>query len=156
LKARLGFKDCREAKEGVKYVAKNVEVVWRDRERRDVAMHNHPCYGWYYQTQAMFHAGTTVWPKWNGMFSSQLTRNQHSDGHWDAPPPAAGRKADLAPVSLPIVHASPRPCGLGLATRPVLLPWLVYRDPPRSALPLASFRPLAFARLLLPGSPQLL
>jgi hypothetical protein len=76
----LGFKDCREAKEGVKYVAKNVEVVWRDRERRDVAMHNHPCYGWYYQTQAMFHAGITVWPKWNGMFSSQLTRNQHSDG----------------------------------------------------------------------------
>lgn len=91
----LGFKDCREAKEGVKYVAKNVDVVWRDRERRDVAMHNHPCYGWYYQTQAMFHAGTTVWAKWNGMFASQLTRNQHSDGHWDAPPPAAGRKADL-------------------------------------------------------------
>ena len=42
-------------------------------------------YGWYYDTQAMFHATHgkgPEWDQWNRLFQTALIRNQHADGYW--------------------------------------------------------------------------
>jgi len=79
----IGEGSCVEAKAGVKNISENDKVVWNiDKE---FSGHSNPCYNWYYETQAMFHAGQTTWRKWNKQFSSELVRNQKADGHWDCP-----------------------------------------------------------------------
>jgi hypothetical protein len=49
-----------------------------------------PLYGWYYVTQAMYHATTNpksnvYWKYWNPLFSNMLINRQHADGHWEPP-----------------------------------------------------------------------
>jgi len=72
-----------EARAGVKNISENDKVVWEhDREYRG---HSNPTYNWYYETQAMFHAGQSTWKNWNKTFSKAIVQNQKSDGHWDCP-----------------------------------------------------------------------
>lgn len=43
-------------------------------------------YGWYYITQAMFHASDSeCWDSWNPRFSKMLTEQQKTDGSWGYP-----------------------------------------------------------------------
>lgn len=42
-----------------------------------------PVYGWYYATQAKFHAGGHDWDDWNRHFARDLMTSQMSDGHWE-------------------------------------------------------------------------
>ena len=50
-----------------------------------------PMYGWYYITQAKFHAGGTTWTKWNSEFAPQFIKNQTQNddpaenGSWMSP-----------------------------------------------------------------------
>jgi hypothetical protein len=55
-------------------------------------------YGWYYVTQAMYHATANpkknaYWKYWNPLFSKMLVTRQEADGHWEPAPNAkfAGR-----------------------------------------------------------------
>ncbi len=72
-----------EAKAGVKNIRENDAVVWKN-DGKYVA-HTNPAYNWYYETQAMFHAGQSAWRKWNKQFSKVLVAHQKSDGHWECP-----------------------------------------------------------------------
>ncbi|MBR0458518.1 MAG: terpene cyclase/mutase family protein [Victivallales bacterium] len=52
--------------------------------------HQNLIYAWYYQTQAMFHAGQKTWNPWNKMFMPEFIRSQHIEdggktGYWDCP-----------------------------------------------------------------------
>ncbi len=49
-------------------------------------------YGWYYETQAVFHKGGNEWKKWNRLFQNLLLQNQHDDGHWQVNKAAYGFK----------------------------------------------------------------
>jgi len=56
-----------------------------------------PFYGWYYVTQAMYHATTNpksnvYWKYWNPLFSNMLVARQQADGHWDYPENAGGQR----------------------------------------------------------------
>ena len=56
-----------------------------------------PFYGWYYVTQAMYHATTNpksnvYWKYWNPLFSNMLVNQQHADGHWGYPENAGGQR----------------------------------------------------------------
>ena len=42
-------------------------------------------YGWYYETNAMFHAQGKYWKGWKGKFAKVLMENQHPDGYWVYP-----------------------------------------------------------------------
>jgi hypothetical protein len=42
-----------------------------------------PVYGWYYATQAKFHAGGREWAEWNRHFARDLMISQKDDGHWE-------------------------------------------------------------------------
>ena len=46
-------------------------------------------YGWYYITQALFHAGGHWWAEWNSRMRDQLVENQDADGSWGSPGSAA-------------------------------------------------------------------
>ncbi|MBI5683714.1 MAG: terpene cyclase/mutase family protein [Verrucomicrobia bacterium] len=46
-------------------------------------------YGWYYITQALFHAGGHWWAEWNTRLRDQLVENQDADGSWGSPGSAA-------------------------------------------------------------------
>jgi hypothetical protein len=46
-------------------------------------------YGWYYITQALFHAGGHWWAEWNSRLRDQLVENQEADGSWGSPGSAA-------------------------------------------------------------------
>ena len=54
-----------------------------------------PLYGWYYVTQAMYHAApdpskSASWRYWNPKISATLVENQQGDGHWTLPDGAPG------------------------------------------------------------------
>ncbi|MFT5130710.1 MAG: hypothetical protein ACI8W8_004341 [Rhodothermales bacterium] len=51
--------------------------------RNDWKAQGGPLYGWYYDTQAAFHAGRKSWEAWRRVFDPVLTQNQHPDGYWD-------------------------------------------------------------------------
>jgi len=53
-------------------------------------------YGWYYETQAMFHKSGSDWHKWNRLFQKVLITNQHDDGHWEVGKAPYGFKNDLS------------------------------------------------------------
>jgi hypothetical protein len=53
-------------------------------------------YGWYYDTQAMFHKGGSYWRKWNSIFQKVLTTFQEEDGHWEVGKASYGFKEDLS------------------------------------------------------------
>ena len=79
----VGAKASAEARAGVKNISENHVVKWDD--KKEHKGHSNPTYNWYYETQAMFHGGTSTWKKWNKHFSAILTRKQKPDGHWDCP-----------------------------------------------------------------------
>lgn len=49
-------------------------------------------YKWYYLTQAKFHAGGETWKRWNNEFAPAYVKQQHKDGHWEAPLKANDRR----------------------------------------------------------------
>jgi len=65
-----------EVKAAVNFINQNVTVTYN----KDVT--SFVPYGWYYQTQAVFH-DVQGWKKWNAQFSNELTRAQKPDGHWE-------------------------------------------------------------------------
>lgn len=89
----VGEGNSREAKAGVKNISENHAVVWRT--DKEVKGHSNPCYDWYYETQAMFHAGQSSWRRWNKTMSKQIVGNQKRDGHWDCP--GKGKKPEYDP-----------------------------------------------------------
>ncbi|MCK5802622.1 MAG: terpene cyclase/mutase family protein [Lentisphaeria bacterium] len=89
----VGEGRSREAKAGVKNISENFGVVWVTKKK--VLGHSNPCYNWYYQTQAMFHAGLTNWKKWNKQMTPQILGAQKRDGHWDCP--GKGKKPEYDP-----------------------------------------------------------
>ena len=90
----VGEKTSPEARAGVKNISANHVVTWDD--KKEHRGHSNPTYNWYYETQAMFHGGTSVWKKWNKHFSKLVTKRQKSDGHWDCPgkPPKGGGRPE--------------------------------------------------------------
>ncbi len=82
----LGEAESSEAKAGVQYINEKCSVVWKP------DLGGTTTYGWYYQTQAMFHAGQAYWKKWNDQFSRELTTSQKPDGHWET-----SREAEYQP-----------------------------------------------------------
>jgi hypothetical protein len=72
-----------EAKAGVKNISQNMQPHWDD--KKEHALHHHPSYNWYYQTQAMFHAGTSTFREWNNNFAPLMVKHQQPDGHWKCP-----------------------------------------------------------------------
>jgi hypothetical protein len=79
----LGEGKCVEAKAGVKNISENMQPVWDD--EHEYALHHDPSYNWYYQTQAMFHAGTSTFREWNANFAPMMVKHQQPDGHWECP-----------------------------------------------------------------------
>ncbi len=77
----LGEGDCAEVRKVLPKLL-NTETRYRD------ATANSP-YGWYYITQAMFHAGGHWWADWNARLRDQIVDNQSPDGSWPPPGGAA-------------------------------------------------------------------
>jgi len=42
-------------------------------------------YGWYYETNAMFHAQGKYWRGWRKKFAKEIMANQHREGYWVYP-----------------------------------------------------------------------
>ena len=84
----LGEGHSPEAREGVKNIYENHlragQVVWDSKKMGNVGHGNLP-YAWYYETQAMFHAGKSYWRRWNEQYAAQLIRKQKSNGRWESP-----------------------------------------------------------------------
>lgn len=76
----LGEGDCSEAKNAVQTMA-DLRARWKGNDFSHGAT-----YGWYYATQAMFHAGKSTFSKWNAEFAPLIIKTQAEDGHWDSPP----------------------------------------------------------------------
>ncbi len=87
----LGDGRCYEAKMGIKYIREKCKVVWNDPKRKVQSASGNPLYGWYYQTQAMFHEGKNTWKEWNSMFAPELIKYQHRDGYWECPSQVEGK-----------------------------------------------------------------
>jgi len=88
----IGAGHSKEARAGVTWIRKNDEVTW-DRGKKYSA-HSNPVYNWYYETQAMFHAGKTNWRSWNKQMKEELVSSQKlgeqtedgkDTGYWEAP-----------------------------------------------------------------------
>jgi len=82
----VGSGKAAEALAGVQFIRTTQQVKWAD------SWNAFNIYGWYYMTQAMIHAGPAPFKKWNDVFSSELTRNQKMDGHWESAPVPPGQK----------------------------------------------------------------
>ena len=87
----LGEAKCYEAKMGAKFIREKCKVVWNDPKRKIEAGHTNPLYGWYYQTQAMFHEGKGSWKDWNSMFAPEMIKFQHREGYWECPNQVPGK-----------------------------------------------------------------
>ena len=87
----LGQADSVMAKKGVLWIQNNLKPEWNDggRQVSDLVTHFDP-YGWYYQTQGLFHSGTPAAKAWVEKALREVVRGQGGDGHWEAPPPGVG------------------------------------------------------------------
>ena len=85
----LGDASSVEAKNGVKYISDNMDgkckVAWVNPKKKVDAAHQNELYAWYYQTQAMFHAGKNTWKSWNAMFAPEFIKYQNPEGYWECP-----------------------------------------------------------------------
>lgn len=77
----LGDSEAAEVKQTLPRLL-NVETKFR-------AGNANSTYGWYYITQALFHAGGHWWAEWNTRLRDQLVENQDADGSWGSPGSAA-------------------------------------------------------------------
>lgn len=99
----LGEGNSREVKAVSKLIVDNhlPVVKWVNPDMSVSGMHSNMMYHWYYETQVMFHTGSTSWKKWNGKFAPLLIQNQHKDGYWEAPPmtkpPKDGKICNFGP-----------------------------------------------------------
>ncbi len=89
----LGQRDSDEVKAGLRLMSK-YSCDWQKTTGGAFG----PLYGWYYVTQAMFHAApdpkkNEYWKFWNPLFSTMLISQQHADGHWDFPKSKGGQRA---------------------------------------------------------------
>ncbi len=85
----LGENQARAARLGLSYMDQSVTFNWeKPTEMR-------PLYGWYYATQAYFHAGQVSWTRWHRAYEGELIRRQvvvagaaaggRDVGYWDSP-----------------------------------------------------------------------
>lgn len=83
----LGDGDCDECKKVAAYISKNCKVIYNDttRRRKVSTATDNEIYAWYYQTQAMFHTGSSAWKQWNTMFVPELVKHQNREGYWECP-----------------------------------------------------------------------
>jgi len=92
----LGEGNSTEAKSGSKSINEDCPPInWNDPNR---ATPGFDTYGWYYLTQAMFHAGQSYWRKWNAQFSTEFLQNQKPDGHWEPPPSKKPATTEYDPI----------------------------------------------------------
>jgi hypothetical protein len=84
----LGEPKCKEAVGGCETIAESRLAMYSKylKEDHDYWLEHagHPIYGWYYDTQAMFHRGGRTWKKWNSVFEKVLVKNQHKEGYWES------------------------------------------------------------------------
>jgi hypothetical protein len=78
----LGAGQSPAAQTGVDYVAEK-RLAKFAAARNNWTAQGGPIYGWYYDTQAAFHAGGAHWKAWRNVFDRVLRDNQHADGYWD-------------------------------------------------------------------------
>ncbi len=83
----LGQHSSKQVKDGLN-IMRHYSCDWK----RTTGGAGAPLYGWFYVTQAMYHATTNpknnrYWKYWNPKFSEMLVEKQHTDGHWE---PAEG------------------------------------------------------------------
>lgn len=69
-----------EAQDGVKWLSANMALDWKN-----AGTLGQGTYAWYYHTQALYHAGTDAWPKWNAKLIEQLLARQTDEGCWFTP-----------------------------------------------------------------------
>jgi len=88
----IGQRKSGAARSGVTWIRKNDEVKWD--LGKEYSAHSNPVYNWYYETQAMFHAGKTHWSSWNKQMKKELvgaqkpgeqTEDGKDTGYWEAP-----------------------------------------------------------------------
>ena len=88
----IGQRKSGAARSGVTWIRKNDEVKWD--LGKEYSAHSNPVYNWYYETQAMFHAGKTHWSSWNKQMKKELvgaqklgeqTEDSRDTGYWEAP-----------------------------------------------------------------------
>lgn len=79
----IGQPDAEQARTARLNIGRNHEVAWR--APAACQLDTNPCYDWYYETRAMFDAGTAEWARWYGHMSQVLLANQQPDGHWVSP-----------------------------------------------------------------------
>lgn len=85
----LGESRGRPARLGVSYMDQSVTFNWEH------PAEIRPVYGWYYATQAYFHAGQNSWTRWHQAYERELIRRQvvvagegtggADRGYWDSP-----------------------------------------------------------------------
>ncbi|NOY80020.1 MAG: terpene cyclase/mutase family protein [Kiritimatiellaeota bacterium] len=88
----LGEAHSRPVRTGIKTIFASLpNVIWAPGKAGNTG-HGGLCYAWYYETQAMFHAGQSYWRRWNRKFTTELVRHQKPDGHWESPWTPAQKK----------------------------------------------------------------
>ena len=88
----IGEGHSKEARAGLKILKQKAKVEWN--RTKKYTEHSTPVYDWYYQTQAMFHAGKATWSRWNRQMKKELISNQKNGpktpdgkatGYWESP-----------------------------------------------------------------------
>ena len=96
----MGAGKCSQVQAGVKYLERPAQFKFDFGDPPDKQW---SFYQWYYETQVVFQAhkgkGGT-WRKWDKMFSSELLRQQKSDGRWESP--GSAEQDHLKGLNLPI------------------------------------------------------
>jgi hypothetical protein len=90
----LDERESPEVKSAIHWIRGNVKVAWNDDKRAasDLVVNFDP-YGWYYETYVMLFMGGSAWTEWKNQCYKEISRNQESDGHWNAPPARGGVRA---------------------------------------------------------------
>ena len=97
----LGAADSAEARSGLEHVMDRRRAMFADAHNAFRAQGG-PIYGWYYDTQAAFHAGGKRWEAWRKVFVRVLSQNQHPEGYWDIEP----RHAVGSPLATDVYHTT--------------------------------------------------
>ncbi len=85
----------------------NLDARWDKK-----GVHQWALYLWYYQTQVLFQGFQgkgKIWKKWNKSFTSNLIKEQESDGHWISPIQKYGAIHDEGESNLPALNEDGNP-----------------------------------------------
>jgi hypothetical protein len=77
----LGEKRAAETQGGLETIMDERYKLWLD-VAQDWEKIAHPLYGFYYDTQAVFHQQGADWDRWNRTFQKVLVDGQHREGYW--------------------------------------------------------------------------